>query len=209
MRVNRHPANRWISRTLDAPGPYRPVGLIKRHLVSGRSKAYTPAPFTACRKRRHGRADADRHWRVLRHCFGWRTDPIHCSAAERKRCPGARARRGFGCSLRAGDHHPHARRDAIPVAAALPEHRRDRRRRRLRLCRDLPGDGLLNERNLRQWKDHHERPDHSRRGMRKIRKRSEGPFPRRMRGPFGTTGSPPRYGPHGREGPLPPPARHT
>ena len=59
---------------------------------------------------------------------------------------GARRGRGLRRGLRTGDHRRPARRDAVPVAAAVPEHRGDRRRSRLRLCRSLPGDRLLTRR---------------------------------------------------------------
>lgn len=63
-----------------------------------------PSPFTACRKRRHGRSDTDRHWRVLRHRIERHFHPRDRCPTERIIYLGGRGKRGVRRGVRVRNH---------------------------------------------------------------------------------------------------------
>jgi hypothetical protein len=86
-------------------------------------------PLADGQQRRDRCADPDRHGCEFRHRHRRRADPVHRCPAERQFRLGPCGRRGLRRRFRAGNHRRPARRDAVPVAAAVPEHRRNSRRR--------------------------------------------------------------------------------
>jgi hypothetical protein len=115
----------------------------RRHqLHRHRLPARHPHPLAAGRKRRHRRADADRHGGEFRHRDGWGADPVHRGTAEWQLGLGAGGRRGFGRGVRAGDHRRPACQHAVPVTPAVYEQRGNGGGSRLRLLGGVCGDGL-------------------------------------------------------------------
>ena len=106
---------------------------LHRHRLPARH----PHPLAAGRKRRHRRADPDRHGGEFRHRDGWGANADHRGTTEREFRLGASGGRGVRRSVRAGDHIGPASQYAIPVTPLVHEQRGSGGGSRLRLLGGL------------------------------------------------------------------------